>query len=107
MENRDLYENNIGEMVEVARGKLGRFMTVQEASEWLELSERTIYKYLRNNKLQGIKTRGRRLLYTGSIIAHQLKEKVIEINNIKDDELKKETLYRLRAERQRLNKIKN
>jgi excisionase family DNA binding protein len=99
MDNTELYENNIGQAVEVAKGKLGRFMTIKEASEWLEVSERTIYKYLRANRFDSIKTRGRRLLYTGSIIAHQLKEKVIEINQLKDDELKKETLYRLRAER--------
>lgn len=98
MSSNDLHENRLKQ---VSQGwkDLGKWLLVDEAAEMLGVSRRTVYTYLKENKIQSIKSRGRRLVTTGSVVGFLLQQKVIEINNLKEDELKKEGLSHLKSEK--------
>ena len=91
-------ENDIPNEIEQSGSKLGRFMLVDEVGETLGVSRRTIFTYLKEGKISGIKSRGVRLVYTGSVLSYLLKQKVIKVNEIKERELKEELRSQVRTE---------
>lgn len=101
MSSVDMHENRLKE---VSQGwkDLGKWIYVDEAADILGVSRRTVFTYLKENRISGIKSRGKRLVSTGSVMGFLLQQKVIEINNLKEDELKKETLNHLRAKQRKL-----
>jgi len=104
LENKDLEytstikENDIPNEIEQSSSKMGRFMLVDEVGDTLGVSRRTVFTYLKEGKISGIKSRGVRLVYTGSVLGYLLKQKVIQINEIKERELKEELRSQFRTE---------
>ena len=96
VENK-VYENEIPQLVTKGGDKIGRWLFVEDAADMLEVSKRTIFEYLRDGKIRGIKSRGRRLIATGSVMAYLLKIKVVEFNDLRSKELARETLNNVRA----------
>ena len=99
-------ENQLKDEVREGVLNVGRFMLVDEVSETLGVSRRTIFTYIKENKLSSIKSRGKRLIYTGSVLVYLMKQKVIELNEIKEKELKEEVKSQLKSElwKQRIRK---
>lgn len=93
------HEDELPDIVKQNSSKFGKWLYVKEVSEILGVSERTVYQYLKDYRLSGIKSRGRRLVSTGSVLVFLMKLKVIEIQNINETELKKDSLYKLRDEK--------
>lgn len=91
-------ENDIPNEIEQSGSKMGRFMLVDEVGETLGVSRRTVFTYLKEGKISGIKSRGVRLVYTGSVLGYLLKQKVIELNEIKERELKEELRSQIKNE---------
>jgi excisionase family DNA binding protein len=96
--NTTIKENDIPNELEKSGSKLGRFMLVDEVGETLGVSRRTIFTYLKEGKISGIKSRGVRLIYTGSVLGYLLKQKVIKVNDIKERELKEELRSQVKME---------
>jgi predicted DNA-binding protein (UPF0251 family) len=67
-----------------------RWLSVDDCSEQLEVSRRTIFQYLRDGKLKGIKWKNKRLVDSVSVVGYLLKKKVIEINKLNDKEMIRE-----------------
>ena len=67
-----------------------KWVGVKDLSEKFEISERTIFKWLKDGKIQGIKWKNRRLINSVSILVYLMKKKCIEINRIHDREIKRE-----------------
>lgn len=86
---RDMIKNNSQE--------LGRFMTLEEAASFMSVTKRTIHNYIKEGKLDKIRVGGRTFILVSSIIAKGLRDKVIRHDDIRDKELKRETLYHLRT----------
>ena len=99
-------ENQLKDEVREGVLNVGRFILVDEVSETLGVSRRTIFTYIKENKLSSIKSRGKRLIYTGSVLVYLMKQKVIELNEIKEKELKEEVKSQLKSElwKQRIRK---
>jgi excisionase family DNA binding protein len=97
MLDREIYENEIPSLMRSNGDKLGKWLMVEDAAEMLEVSKRTIFEYLKDGKISGIKSRGRRLISTGSVLVYMLKIKVIEINDIKHKEIAQNTLNQMRV----------
>jgi excisionase family DNA binding protein len=93
----EVYENELPTLIKDGGDKWGKWLFVEDAAEMMEVSKRTIFEYLRDNKISGIKSRGRRLVSTGSVLGYLLKQKVIEIKDLRDKELARETLYNVRT----------
>lgn len=105
MSSIDMYENRLNEVLPEWKD-LGKWLYLDEAAEMLGVSRRTIFTYLNENKVSGIKSRGKRLISTGSVIGFLLKQKMIEINSLKEVEVKKEVLYHLRTQ-QKTRRVKS
>jgi len=101
MSSVDIHENQLKEVAQSWKD-LGRWIYVDEAADMMGITRRTVFTYLKENKISGIKSRGKRLVSTASVIGFLLQQKVIEINNLKENELKKETLYHLRAQQRKM-----
>jgi predicted site-specific integrase-resolvase len=67
-----------------------KWISVDDCSEELEVSRRTIFQYLRDGKIKGVKWKGRRLIDSVSVVGFLLNKKVIEVNNIKNREMIRE-----------------
>lgn len=76
---------------------LGRFMTLEEAASFMSVSKRTIHNYIKDGKLDKIRVGGRTFILVSSIISKGLQDRIIRQKDIKDTDLKKETLYYLRT----------
>jgi len=66
-----------------------RWITIQDCSEIMDISIRTLYKYLKEGKIKGIKYKRRRLIDSISVIGYLLEQKIIEIEQIKNEEIKR------------------
>ena len=97
MLEKEIYENEIPSLMRSNGDKLGKWLMVEDAAEMLEVSKRTIFEYLKDGKITGIKSRGRRFISTGSVLVYMLKIKVIEINDIKHKEMAQNTLNQMRV----------
>ena len=67
-----------------------RWLSVDDCSEELGVSRRTIFQYLRDGKIKGTKWKNKRLVDSVSVMGFLLKKKVIEYDKIKDTEMKRE-----------------
>ena len=64
-----------------------RWITIQDCSTQMGISVRTLYKYLKEGKIEGVIYRRRRMIDSISCIGYLLKKKCIEINQIKNEEI--------------------
>ena len=67
-----------------------KWVGVKDLSEQFGVSERTVFQWLKDKKIQGVKWKGRRLIDSVSVVGFLLKKKVIEVNNIKNKEMVRE-----------------
>ena len=67
-----------------------RWVGVTDLSEQFGISERTVFQWLRDGKIEGVKWKNRRLINVPSVFGYLLKKKVIEVSQIKQQELKRE-----------------
>jgi len=67
-----------------------RWVGVTDLSEQFDISERTIYQWLKDKKIEGVKWKNRRLINVPSVFGYLLKKKVIEVTQIREQELKRE-----------------
>lgn len=81
---RDIFEEKIGELEEY------RWITIQECSEMMGISTRTLYKYLKEERIKGVIYQRRRLIDSISVIKYLLENKCLEINQIRNEGVKKE-----------------
>ena len=67
-----------------------RWVGVTDLSEQFGVSERTVFQWLRDGKIEGVKWKNRRLINVPSVFGYLLQKKVIEVSQIKQQELKRE-----------------
>jgi predicted ester cyclase len=67
-----------------------RWVGVTDLSEQFDISERTVFQWLKDGKIEGVKWKGRRLIDSVSVVGFLLNKKVIEVNNIKNKEMVRE-----------------
>ena len=56
-----------------------RWVGVTDLSEQFDISERTIFQWLKDGKIEGVKWKNRRLINVPSVFGYLLKKKVIEL----------------------------
>ena len=56
-----------------------KWISVDDCSEELGVSRRTIFQYLHDNKIKGIKWKNKRLIDSVSVVGFLLNKKVIEV----------------------------
>ena len=67
-----------------------RWVGVTDLSEQFDISERTVFQWLKDGKIKGVKWKGRRLIDSVSVVGFLLNKKVIQVNNIKNKEMVRE-----------------
>ena len=67
-----------------------RWVGVTDLSEQFDISERTVFQWLKDGKIDGVKWKNRRLINVPSVFGYLLKKKVIEISQIREKEIKRE-----------------
>ena len=67
-----------------------RWVGVTDLSKQFDISERTVFQWLKDGKIKGVKWKGRRLIDSVSVVGFLMNKKVIEINNIKNKEMIRE-----------------
>ncbi|MDB2384077.1 hypothetical protein N9X69_03475 [Flavobacteriaceae bacterium] len=67
-----------------------RWVGVTDLSEQFDISERTVFQWLKDGKIEGVKWKNRRLINVPSVFGYLLQKKVIEVTQIKQQELKRE-----------------
>ena len=67
-----------------------KWVGVTDLSEQFGVSERTIFSWLKDRKIEGVKWKNRRLINVVSVFGYLLKKKVIEINQIREKDIKRE-----------------
>ena len=67
-----------------------RWVGVTDLSEQFDISERTVFQWLKDGKIEGVKWKNKRLINVPSVFGYLLKKKVIEVSQIKQQELKRE-----------------
>ena len=67
-----------------------KWVGVTDLSEQFGVSERTIFQWLKDGKIEGVKWKNRRLINVPSVFGYLLQKKVIEVTQIKQQELKRE-----------------
>ena len=81
-------ENKFEEKIEGLESH--KWISVDDCSEELGVSRRTIFQYLRDGKIKGIKWKNKKLIDSVSVVGFLLNKKVIEINNLKNKEMVRE-----------------
>lgn len=84
---RDVFEEKIEGLNDY------RWITIDECSEKMGISTRTLYKYLKEGKIKGVKYKRRRLIDTISVVGYLLEKKCLEINQIKNEEIKNQLTH--------------
>ena len=67
-----------------------KWLSVDDCSEELGVSRRTIFQYLQDGKIKGIKWKNKRLIDSVSLVGFLLEKKVIEITKLKNQEMIRE-----------------
>ncbi len=67
-----------------------RWVGVTDLSKQFDISERTVFQWLRDGKIEGVKWKNKRLINVPSVFGYLLKKKVIEVTQIREQELKRE-----------------
>ena len=75
--------------------KMYKWMGVKDLSEEFDVSERTIFQWLKDGKIEGIKWKNRRLVSVPSIFSFLLQKKCLEMKHIKEREIKRELEERM------------
>ena len=70
--------------------KTYKWVGVKDLSEQFEVSQRTIFKWLKDGKIDGIKWKNRRLCNVPSVFKFLLEKKCLEIKQIKEREIRRE-----------------
>jgi|TARA_B110000003_G_C16635794_1_gene528341 excisionase family DNA binding protein len=78
------FEEKIGEFERY------KWLSVDDCSEELGVSRRTIFRYLKDGKIKGIKWKNQRLIDSVSILGFLLEKKVFEFNKLNDKEVIRE-----------------
>ncbi len=80
---KDMFEEKIEGLNEY------KWITIQECSDKMGISVRTLYKYLKEGYIKGIKYKRRRMIDTISVVGYLLEKKCIEIYQIKNKEIQR------------------
>ena len=67
-----------------------KWVGVKDLSEQFDVSQRTIFQWLKDKKIQGTKWKGKRLVNTISVLSFLLKKRSSEMKNIKEREIRDE-----------------
>ena len=67
-----------------------KWVGVKDLSEQFGVSERTVFQWLKDGKIEGVKWKNKRLINVPSVFGYLLKKKVIEVTQIREQELKRE-----------------
>ena len=67
-----------------------KWVGVKDLSEQFGVSERTVFQWLKDKKIEGVKWKNRRLINVPSVFGYLLKKKVIEVNQIREKEMRRE-----------------
>ena len=70
--------------------KMYKWIGVKDLSEEFNVSERTIFQWLKDGKIKGILWKNRRLINSISVLSFLLKKKSLEMKNIKDSSIRRE-----------------
>lgn len=70
-----------------------RWMGVKDLSGMFDVSERTIFQWLKDEKIKGVKWKNKRLIDSVSVIGFLLKKKCLEMSQIKHREIKEKIEY--------------
>lgn len=65
-----------------------RWVGVTDLSEQFDISERTVFQWLKDGKIEGVKCKGRRLIDSVSVLSFLLEKKCLEIEQIKRREIR-------------------
>jgi len=67
-----------------------RWVGVTDLSQQFGVSERTVFQWLSDGKIEGVKWKNRRLINVVSVFGYLLEKKVIEVSRIKNKEMIRE-----------------
>ena len=67
-----------------------KWVGVTDLSEQFGVSERTIFQWLKDKKIQGVKWKNFRLVNVGSVFKFLMEKKILEISKIKNKEMVRE-----------------
>jgi len=67
-----------------------RWVGVTDLSEQFGVSERTVFQWLKDKKIQGVKWKNFRLVNVGSVFKFLMEKKILEISKIKNKEILRE-----------------
>jgi len=67
-----------------------RWVGVTDLSEQFDISERTVFSWLKDGKIEGVKWKNRRLINVGSVFKFLMEKKILEISKIKNKEMVRE-----------------
>lgn len=70
-----------------------RWVGVKDLSEMFEVSQRTVFQWLKDKKIKGVKWKNKRLIDSVSVIGFLLHKKCLEMNQIKHKEIKEKIEY--------------
>ena len=70
-----------------------RWLGVKDLSEMFEVSDRTVFQWLKDEKIKGVKWKNKRLIDSVSVIGFLLKKKCLEMSQIKQREIKEKIEY--------------
>jgi len=70
-----------------------RWVGVKDLSEMFQVSQRTDFKWLEKKYIKGCLWKGKRLIDTVSVIGFLLEKKCLEINQIKQREIREKIEY--------------
>lgn len=65
-----------------------KWVGVKDLSELFEVSERTVFQWLKDGKIEGTKWKGKRLINTVTVISFLLKKKCLEMGQIRKREIR-------------------
>ena len=71
-----------------------KWVGVTDLSEQFGVSERTVFQWLKDGKIEGVKWKNRRLINVVSVFGYLLKKKVIEVTQIREREIKRELEFK-------------
>jgi predicted site-specific integrase-resolvase len=66
-----------------------KWVGVKDLSEQFKVSERTIFQWLKDGKLESIKWKNKRLINVVSVMGFLLKKKCIEMEQIRNRDIKR------------------
>jgi predicted site-specific integrase-resolvase len=67
-----------------------KWVGVKDLSEQFGVSERTIFQWLKDGKIEGVKWKNFRLVNVGSVFKFLMEKKILEISKIKNKEMVRE-----------------